>query len=43
MRPLARAHRELSKDDVDYIEATAGELYLKLANKAVKDWTKVED
>jgi len=42
-KPLARAHRELSKDDVDYIEATAGELYRKLAKKAVNDWTKIED
>jgi len=40
---VARAHRELSKDDVDYIEATAGELYRKLAKKAVNDWTKIED
>jgi hypothetical protein len=38
-----RGHRELSKDDVDYIEATAGELYRKLAKKAVNDWTKIED
>jgi hypothetical protein len=42
-KPLARAHRELSKDDVDYIESTAGELYRKLAKKAVNDWTKIED
>ncbi len=42
-RPLARAHRELSTDDVDYIEATAGELYRKLAKKAVNDWTKIDD
>jgi hypothetical protein len=42
-KPLARAHRELSRDDVDYIEATVGELYRTLAKKALNDWTKIED
>jgi hypothetical protein len=39
-KPLARGDRELSKEDVDYIEATAGEVYRQLVKKAVADWTK---
>ncbi len=37
-RPLDRAQSELSPEDLDYIEARAGELYRQLAKKAVNDW-----
>jgi hypothetical protein len=36
--PLERAQGELSADDVDYIEARAGELYRTMAKKSKRDW-----
>ena len=42
-RPLERAQGELAAEDVDFIEARAGELYRKLAKKAENDWTKPAD
>jgi Sulfotransferase family len=41
--PLERARGELSADDVDYIEARAGELYRTMAKKSENDWTKPAD
>jgi hypothetical protein len=42
-RPLTRIQGELSRDDVDYIEARAGELYRQMSKKAMNDWTKAND
>ena len=42
-KPLDRAQGELGAEDVDAIEARAGELYRKLAKKAENDWTKPAD
>jgi hypothetical protein len=39
-KPLDRAQGELSADDVDFIEARAGELYRTLAKKAANDWAQ---
>jgi len=39
-KPLDRARGELVAEDVDRIEARAGELYRTLAKKAEKDWTR---
>jgi hypothetical protein len=41
--PLERAQGELSADDVDYIEARAGELYRTMAKKSKRDWKKPVD
>jgi Sulfotransferase family len=41
--PLERARGELSPDEVDYIEARAGEVYRTMAKKAENDWTKPTD
>jgi hypothetical protein len=41
--PLERARTELSADDVDYIQARAGELYRTMAKKSENDWTKPVD
>jgi hypothetical protein len=38
--PLDRAQGELSAEEVDYIEARAGELYRTMLKKAENDWTK---
>jgi Sulfotransferase family len=42
-KPLERAQGELSDEDVDYIEARAGETYRSLAKKAHNDWTNPTD